>query len=51
MKSKEQKRLEGEVRNEAWRALSTAEKLADLNRRLGLRCGATRQRRKLEGAK
>jgi len=49
MKHKEQKRIEGQVRNEAWRALSTSEKLADLDRRLGKGQGARRQRKLLGG--
>jgi hypothetical protein len=51
MKRKEQRRLEGEVRNDAWRALTTKDKLADLDRRLGIEKGAARQRKLLEGAK
>jgi hypothetical protein len=51
MKHKEQRRIEGEVRNEAWRKLSTSEKLADLDRRLGKGVGARRQRKLLGGIK
>jgi len=47
VKRKDQKRIEGEVRNDAWRKLSAKEKLADLNRRLGNGIGATRQRKLL----
>jgi hypothetical protein len=46
MKSKQQKREEGEIRNAAWRKLSTAEKLALLDATLGPGQGATRQREK-----
>lgn len=49
MKSREQKRREGEERNEVWRSLTTGEKLADLDRRLGKGQGAKRQREKLAG--
>lgn len=47
MKNIEQKRREGEVRTAYWQGLSTAEKLADLDRRLGKDVGAKRQRAKL----
>lgn len=47
---KEERRREGEDRNEAWRKLSTAQKLASLDQRLGPGVGAERQRRKLQGA-
>ena len=40
---------EGAVRNAAWAALSVAEKLASLDRRLGKGMGAVRQRRLLGG--
>jgi hypothetical protein len=49
MKRYEDKVREGAERNEAWRKLTPSQQLADLNRRLGLQCGATRQRKKLEG--
>lgn len=51
MKHAEQKRIEGEVRNEAWRKLTTSEKLADLDRRLGKGIGARRQRKILEATR
>lgn len=51
MKHTEQKRIEGDVRNEAWRRLTTSEKLADLDRRLGKGVGARRQRKILGGTK
>jgi len=51
MKQKEQKRVEGQVRNETWAKLSPAEKLADLDRRLGKSVGAARQRKLLEETK
>ncbi len=41
------RREEGDVRNAAWRALTTEAKIASLDRRLGVDKGATRQRRKL----
>lgn len=47
MKSKNLKTDEGVERNAAWRSLSPAEQLADLNRRLGKGVGAKRQRLKL----
>jgi len=47
MKSIVQKTEEGQERNDAWRALSPSEQLADLDRRLGKGVGATRQRKKL----
>ena len=47
---KEERRREGAIRNERWAALSAAQKLAELDRRLGLGIGAKRQRAKL-GAK
>ena len=47
MKTKEQKRTEGEERNQEWRKLSDKEKLADLDRRLGVGRGAARQRKLL----
>lgn len=38
---------EGNARNEAWRKLSPAEQAKDLDARLGVGLGATRQRQKL----
>lgn len=51
MKHHEQKRIEGEVRNEAWAKLTPEQKLADLDRRLGKDVGARRQRKLLGGTK
>lgn len=47
MKSKHQKREEGEARNIEWRKLSTMEKLTALDNRLGVGVGAKRQRKML----
>ena len=44
---KETRRVEAQVRNEDWAKLSTSEKLAELDRRLGVGQGATKQREKL----
>jgi hypothetical protein len=44
MKPIEQKRREGEARNEYWRELSPADQLRVLDRRLGVGQGAKRQR-------
>jgi hypothetical protein len=41
------RRIAGDARNTAWRALTVAEKVASLNTRLGAGVGATRQRRAL----
>ena len=41
---------EGLARNEAWAKLSSVEKIASLDRRLGKGMGAKRQRTKLGGA-
>ncbi len=41
---------EGEARNAAWAKLSAAQRLADLDQRLGKGRGATRQRRILTAA-
>ncbi len=49
--AREQRKLEGETRNTAWRALSTVQKVASLDARLGAGIGAVRQRVKLERAK
>ena len=49
--AREQRKLDGETRNKAWRALSTVQKLASLDARLGAGIGAVRQRAKLEGVK
>lgn len=43
----EQRRVEGEARNVAWRALNPKQQLAELNTRLGVGLGATRQRKLL----
>lgn len=43
----EKKVQQGIERNEAWRKLTPAQKIADLDRRLGPGLGATRQRKKL----
>jgi hypothetical protein len=43
-----QKIEEGNARTEAWRALSPARQLAELDRRLGPGVGARRQRARLE---
>ncbi len=50
---REQRRLAGVVRNAAWQALTTAQKVASLDARLGAGIGAVRQRTKLgqEGTK
>ena len=45
--AKEQRRIEGKARNEAWARLSPQQKLDDLDLRLGKGKGATRQRTKL----
>lgn len=45
---KEQRRLEADERNARWDALTPAEKLAELDARLGADLGAVKQRRKLE---
>jgi len=47
-KSKNQRRTEGDARNEAWRSLSPTEQLKDLDRRLGKGVGAKRQRQMIE---
>lgn len=47
MKQREEKKAEGEVRNAEWRKLTPAQQLADLDARLGVGVGATRQRAKL----
>lgn len=47
MKTIEQKRIEGEIRNEGWRSLTPQQQLDDINRRLGVNKGAKRQREKL----
>ncbi len=47
----EQRRLDGAKRNAAWQTLSTVQKLASLDARLGAGIGAVRQRAKLEGIK
>lgn len=44
---KDRRIKEGEERNAAWRLRSSAEQLADLDRRLGRGVGAKRQRAKL----
>lgn len=44
----EEKVAEGKVRNDAWRKLSPAKQLQELDLRLGVGQGATRQRKKLE---
>jgi hypothetical protein len=49
MKTREQRRVEGEERNAAWRELTPQEQLASLDTRLGKGIGAKRQRAKLEG--
>ncbi len=49
MKRYEDKVKEGQERNAAWQALTPAQQIAELNRRLGPGVGARRQRRKLEG--
>jgi hypothetical protein len=49
MKSKDQKRKEGEERNRGYSTMTPAEKLHDLDQRLGVGVGAKRQRAKLEG--
>lgn len=48
MKSKNLRIEEGIERNAEWRALSTAEQLASLDRRLGKGVGAKRQRTKFD---
>lgn len=50
MKPVNQRKLEGDARNAAWRALSATEQLKDLDRRLGTGVGAKRQRTKLASA-
>lgn len=47
--AKEVRIEEGQERNKRWAALSTAQKIAELDRRLGSGLGARRQRRKLRG--
>ena len=47
MKPKEVKRTEGAERNEYWRSLTPAQKIASLDARLGKGVGAKRQREKL----
>jgi hypothetical protein len=47
MKSKDQRREEGEIRNAEWRKLSPVQKVVELDRRLGVGVGAKRQRSKL----
>lgn len=47
MKSKTQKRIEGDERNAEWRKLSPTQKLDSLDLRLGKGQGAKRQREKL----
>lgn len=46
MKSLPTKQDEGKERNDAWRALSTQDKIASLDQRLGVGVGAKRQRAK-----
>jgi hypothetical protein len=46
MKSNQQKREEGEIRNAEWRELTVQQQLAELDRRLGPGLGARRQRAK-----
>lgn len=48
MKSRQQRRDEGEERNQEWRSLSKEQQIASLDRRLGKGIGATRQRKKLQ---
>ena len=43
----EERRREGEKRNEAWRSLSPMEQLRQLDKRLGHGLGASKQREKL----
>ena len=45
---REQARIDDAARVAAWRALSTAQKLASLDGRLGVGIGAKRQRAKME---
>ena len=45
--TREARRVEGDKRNAEWAALTPAEKLASLDRRLGKGVGARRQREKL----
>lgn len=47
-RSMETRRVENDERVEFWRSLTTAEKLASLDKRLGVGVGAKRQRAKLE---
>lgn len=47
MKAKHIRIIEGDARNEAWRALSPQLQLSELDRRLGKGQGARRQRAKL----
>ena len=44
---REERKIEGAKRNEAWQALSTTEKIKVLDTRLGVEQGAKRQRAKL----
>lgn len=48
---KEVRKREGAARNERWAALSTAQKIAELDHRLGTGVGAKRQRHALRGEK
>lgn len=43
--NKQDRIVEGEVRNAAWRKLSPQEQLAEIDRRLGKGVGAKRQRK------
>lgn len=45
---RERRNALGEARNAAWRALTTPEKIASLDARLGVGVGAKRQRSKLK---
>jgi hypothetical protein len=45
--SKEQRRADDAARVKAWRALTTVQKIASLDARLGAGQGAKRQRKKL----
>ena len=45
--SVESKRIAGDERNAIWRALNPKQQLAELNTRLGIGQGATRQRKLL----
>ncbi len=49
--AREQRVIDGDKRNTAWRALTTAAKIASLDARLGVGIGAVRQRVKLAGVK